>query len=62
MKGLFTVPGDGCIDFAPIFREIRDRHYQGWIILEAEQDPTLADPVIYAERAKTYIASTWGNL
>ncbi|GED29984.1 myo-inosose-2 dehydratase [Brevibacillus centrosporus] len=62
VKGLFTVPGDGCIDFAPIFREIRDRHYQGWIILEAEQDPTLADPVIYAERAKTYIASTWGNL
>jgi inosose dehydratase len=55
IKGLFTVPGDGCIDFEPIFHELTKRKYEGWIILEAEQDPTVADPVEYAEKAKAYI-------
>ena len=44
--GVFTVPGDGSIDFARVFHELRD--YSGWVILEAEQDPRIADPMTYA--------------
>jgi inosose dehydratase len=46
LAGVFTVPGDGCIDFAAVFRALRG--YSGWIVLEAEQDPERADPVTYA--------------
>ncbi|WP_126427131.1 myo-inosose-2 dehydratase [Brevibacillus marinus] len=55
LQGLFTVPGDGCIDFAPIFRELVKRNYDGWIIVEAEQDPAVAHPYTYAKRAKAYL-------
>jgi myo-inosose-2 dehydratase len=46
LAGVFTVPGDGGIDFARVFHELRD--YSGWVILEAEQDPRIADPMTYA--------------
>jgi myo-inosose-2 dehydratase len=46
LEGVFTVPGDGSVDFADVFRELRD--YSGWVILEAEQDPRIADPMTYA--------------
>jgi len=46
LAGVFTVPGDGSIDFAQVFHELRD--YSGWVILEAEQDPRIADPMTYA--------------
>lgn len=39
LKGLFTVPGDGCIDFAPIFQKLMEKNYNGWIIVEAEPYP-----------------------
>jgi len=55
VQGLFTVPGDGCIDFGPIMRELEERGYEGWIILEAEQNPAVADPVEYARMAKAYL-------
>jgi inosose dehydratase len=58
LKGLFTVPGDGCIDFAPILRELIGRNYDGWIIVEAEQDPAVAHPYTYAKMAKEYIDAT----
>ncbi|MBO8163524.1 MAG: myo-inosose-2 dehydratase [Brevibacillus sp.] len=58
VKGLFTVPGDGCIDFAPIFKELIERNYDGWIIVEAEQDPAVAHPYTYAQKAKEYIDAT----
>lgn len=61
-KGLFTVPGDGCIDFKPILREVLNHGYTGWIILEAEQDPMIADPVVYAQKAKSYLSSTIASL
>jgi inosose dehydratase len=56
-RGLFTVPGDGCIDFEPIFRELLERNYNGWVIIEAEQDPSVANPYEYALKAKDYIQS-----
>jgi myo-inosose-2 dehydratase len=46
LEGVFTVPGDGCVPFDRVFRELRG--YSGWIVLEAEQDPEKADPVKYA--------------
>ncbi|WNR43129.1 myo-inosose-2 dehydratase [Paenibacillus roseipurpureus] len=56
-KGVFTVPGDGCLDFAPIFNELLTRGYQGWAMLEGEQDPAAHNPYDYAKQALTYIQS-----
>jgi inosose dehydratase len=58
--GSFTVPGDGAIDFAPIAREIMVSGYDGWIVVEAEQDPAKADPLRYAMKAKRYIDGILG--
>lgn len=57
VKGVFTVPGDGCIDFKPIVQELIDLNYKGWIIIEAEQDPSVANPYQYAKKSKEYIES-----
>jgi inosose dehydratase len=54
-RGVFTVPGDpeGCIDFDPVL-EIAAKHgYQGWLVIEAEQDPTIYDPVKYQSMGLT---------
>jgi inosose dehydratase len=48
VKGVFTVPGDGCIAFAPLLRVLRDAGYGGWLVVEAEQDPRVAHPLTYA--------------
>ncbi|SUU98057.1 Inosose dehydratase [Avibacterium paragallinarum] len=59
-KGTFTVPGDGVIDFKPIF-EILDKHnYQGWMVVEAEQDPAIANPFEYAVKGRQYIKEVAG--
>jgi len=46
LEGVFTVPGDGSVDFDEVLGELRD--YSGWVVLEAEQDPKKADPMTYA--------------
>lgn len=48
MEGIFTVPGDGSIDYLPILRILRDNNYSGWLVVEAEQDPKKAHPLTYA--------------
>jgi inosose dehydratase len=48
LDGVFTVPGDGCIDFLAILRTLRSRDYDGWVVVEAEQDPRTAHPLSYA--------------
>ncbi|EOH96540.1 inosose dehydratase [Enterococcus moraviensis ATCC BAA-383] len=53
--GVFTVPGDGMIDFAPIWEAIKTSGYEGWIVVEAEQDPAKANPFEYAVKARNYI-------
>ncbi len=58
--GVFTVPGDGSIDFAPIFTILKDSGYRGWWVVEAEQDPALANPLEYAIKARTYIREKAG--
>ena len=42
--GMFTVPGDGDLDFAPLARFVASSGYRGWLVVEAEQDPALAPP------------------
>lgn len=53
--GMFTVPGDGDIDFAPVFDLVNASNYDGWYIVEAEQDPAKANPLEYAIKARKYI-------
>ncbi len=48
LAGMFTAPGDGDLDFAPVLGALADTGYAGWIVIEAEQDPKRADPVTYS--------------
>ena len=48
LAGIFTVPGDGSIDYVPILRVLADAGYAGWLVVEAEQDPKKANPLTYA--------------
>lgn len=50
LNGVFTVPGDGCIDFAGIVGVLRDHGYRGWLVVEAEQDPAVAPSYAYAAK------------
>ncbi|CAX61793.1 inosose dehydratase [Erwinia billingiae Eb661] len=59
-KGTFTVPGDGVIDFTPVFKILDESGYKGWMVVEAEQDPALANPFEYAVKARKYIRETAG--
>lgn len=59
-KGTFTVPGDGVIDFAPIFDVLAENNYEGYVLVEAEQDPAVANPFEYALKARKYIAEKAG--
>lgn len=49
LAGMFTVPGDGGLDYAAVMRALADIGYAGWIVVEAEQDPAIADPRQYGE-------------
>ncbi|HYO83920.1 MAG TPA: myo-inosose-2 dehydratase [Bryobacteraceae bacterium] len=58
--GVFTVPGDGAINFVPIFQALADADYEGWLVIEAEQDPAKANPLQYAKMARAYLHKTLG--
>ncbi len=58
--GAFTIPGDGCIDFDPIFKVLEEADYEGYMLVEAEQDPAIANPLEYAIRARRFIAEKTG--
>jgi myo-inosose-2 dehydratase len=47
IAGVYTVPGDGSVDFTAVFRELPD--YSGWVVIEAEQDPAVRNPLKYAQ-------------
>jgi len=57
LDGIFTVPGDGMIDFEPILQELADHHYTGWLVIAAEQDPTVAPSYEYATNGYNVLAS-----
>jgi len=48
LAGVFTVPGDGCIAFTPLLRRLHEHGYDGWLVVEAEQDPRIAHSLTYA--------------
>ena len=50
LGGVFTVPGDGAVDYPPVLEALARAGYDGWLVVEAEQDPRRADPVEYASR------------
>ncbi len=58
--GVFTVPGDGMIDFKPVFDTLKETGYEGWMVVEAEQDPARANPFEYALKARKYIRELTG--
>ena len=48
-RGVFTVPGDseGCVDFAGVLEVAAEHGYEGWLVIEAEQDPSVRIPLDY---------------
>ncbi len=58
--GSFTVPGDGDFDFTPVFDILAQADYEGWVVVEAEQDPAKANPYEYACFARKYISEKTG--
>ena len=59
-NGAFTVPGDGDVDFDPVFKVLSDANYHGWLLVEAEQDPAKANPLEYAIKGRRYITEHTG--
>ena len=57
LDGAFTVPGDGCIDYKPFLTVLKNRNYEGWLVVEAEQDPAKANPLEYARIGHKYLSN-----
>ena len=58
LEGAFTVPGDGCIDYKPLFDILKKKNYSGWLVVEAEQDPSKANPFEFAKIGYSYLTKT----
>ena len=56
LDGAFTVPGDGCIDYKPFLTILKSKNYNGWLVVEAEQDPAKANPFKYAKIGYNYLS------
>jgi inosose dehydratase len=54
-EGMFTVPGEGDIDFSAIGEFLRTSGYRGWVVVEAEQDPAKAPPRLSTEKAYRFV-------
>lgn len=54
-EGVFTIPGDGCVDFLAIFSELARHHYRGWLVVEAEEDPVRVAALPKAKKAREYV-------
>ncbi|MDX7952342.1 myo-inosose-2 dehydratase [Lichenihabitans sp. Uapishka_5] len=51
--GVYTVPGDGAVDYTAVFKALKG--YAGWVVLEAEQDPDKANPLAYARKGVAHL-------
>ncbi|HEY6629821.1 MAG TPA: myo-inosose-2 dehydratase [Rhizobiaceae bacterium] len=58
MDGIFTVPGDGSVDFLALLNPLAARRYDGWLVVEAEQDPAKAHPLTYATKGYRSLLAT----
>ncbi|MGY8677760.1 myo-inosose-2 dehydratase [Bradyrhizobium sp. UFLA05-153] len=56
-KGAFTVPGDGSLDFAAIIARLASYGYEGWFVVEAEQDPKISPPLEMAKKGHAELMS-----
>jgi inosose dehydratase len=50
INGVFTVPGDGALDFNAMLATLHAAGYEGWLVVEAEQDPAVAPSYLYAKK------------
>jgi inosose dehydratase len=60
IEGVFTVPGDGSIDFGPFARVLAEIGYSGWVVVEAEQDPAKANPLEMARIGHRALTEAFG--
>jgi inosose dehydratase len=54
-EGVFTIPGDGCVDFPAIFAILASEGYRGWLVVEAEEDPVKVPALPKAKLARAYV-------
>jgi len=60
MGGIFTVPGDGFIDYYAFARALAEIGYGGWVVVEAEQDPLKAPPLEYSRMGLRHLSAAFG--
>ena len=60
LEGVFTVPGDGSLPFPKYFDVLSKNGFEGWLVVEAEQDPAKANPLEYAKKARAYLKQVTG--
>ena len=59
LEGVFTVPGDGFIDYFALARRLADIGYEGWVVVEAEQDPAKAPPGAYSAMGRRHLTQAF---
>lgn len=59
-EGVFTIPGDGSVNFPAIFRTLARADYRGWLVVEAEEDPRRVPALPKAQRARDYVRTHAG--
>ncbi|PWC84809.1 myo-inosose-2 dehydratase [Azospirillum sp. TSH100] len=58
IDGVFTVPGDGCVDFPGVLKALKQANYRGqWLVIEAEQDPAKAHPLTYVTKGRQHLSA-----
>jgi inosose dehydratase len=61
VEGVFTVPGDGAIDFGAVAQVLAEIGYSGWVVVEAEQDPRKANPLEMAKIGHRALTEAFGR-
>ncbi|HSR72609.1 MAG TPA: myo-inosose-2 dehydratase [Kiloniellales bacterium] len=59
LAGVFTVPGDGVIDYGAFARRLAEIGYAGWVVVEAEQDPAKAPPLEYSRKGLEHLTAAF---
>jgi inosose dehydratase len=62
VAGVFTVPGDGCVDYRALLEILHGAGYAGWLVVEAEQDPKKAHPLTYARMGFAHLSRLLADL
>ncbi|MBL9200231.1 MAG: myo-inosose-2 dehydratase [Opitutaceae bacterium] len=59
-NGVFTIAGDGCVDYPAIFKILARADYRGWLVVEAEEDPVKVRALPKAKKARAYVRAQTG--